>query len=74
MVIIKHPSLSRKYRVKRRPVKPKRRYSVFNACIVAIAFLCVALAIPLLLIASPFVLCAVGLLLLANAFNEVRHD
>jgi hypothetical protein len=28
----------------------------------------------LLLIASPFVLCAVGLLLVANACNEVRND
>lgn len=62
----------RAYRVKRKAVKPKKRYSAFNACVMAIAFLCIALAIPLLLIASPFVLCAVGLLLVANACNEVR--
>lgn len=64
----------RAYRVKRKAVKPKKRYSVFNACIMAIAFLSVALAIPLLLIATPFVLCAVGLLLIANACNEMRVD
>ena len=63
-----------RYRVKRKAVKPKNRYSVFNACVMAIAFLSIALAIPLLLIASPFVLCAVGLLLVANACNEVRND
>lgn len=63
-----------RYRVKRKSAKPKKRFSVFNACIMAIAFLCIALAIPLLLIASPFVLCAVGLLLVANACNEVRDD
>lgn len=79
MVIIKYPSLSRKYRVKRkrRPMgeaKPKKRFSIFNTCVVAIAFLCIALAIPLLLIASPFVLCAIGLLLVANGLNEVRDD
>jgi hypothetical protein len=64
----------RRYRVKRKAVKPKNRYSVFNACIMAIAFLSIALAIPLLLIASPFVLCAVGLLLIANGLNGVRDD
>ena len=62
----------RAYRVKRKAAKPKKRYSVFNAVVMAIAFLCIALTIPLLLIASPFVLCAVGLLLIANACNEVR--
>ena len=67
-------SKPRAYRVKRREGKPKKRYSVINACIMAIAFLSIALAIPLLLIASPFVLCAVGLLLVANACNEVRND
>ena len=61
----------RAYRVKRR-AKPKKRFSVFNAVVTAIAFLSVALAIPLLLIATPFVLCAVGLLLIANACNEMR--
>jgi hypothetical protein len=64
----------RTYRVKRRAAKPKKRFSVFNAVVMAIAFLSVALAIPLLLIASPLVLCAVGLLLIANACNEVRDD
>ena len=71
---MKITSLPRRYRVKRKSVKPKRRYSLLNACIMAIAFLCIALAIPLLLIASPFVLCAVGLLLIAHGCNEVRHD
>ena len=61
MVILKYPSLSRKYRIKRKrcaiaPVKPIKRFSVFNAVVTAIAFLSVALAIPLLLIATPFVL------------------
>ncbi|WP_126391776.1 hypothetical protein [Pseudanabaena sp. ABRG5-3] len=65
---------TRRYRVKRKAIKPSKRFSVFNACIMAIVFLCVALAIPLLLIASPFVLCAVGLLLVANGLNGVRHD
>ncbi|MCA6534940.1 MAG: hypothetical protein IM597_12430 [Pseudanabaena sp. M176S2SP2A07QC] len=65
---------TRRYRVKRRTVKPKKRFSAFNAVVMAIAFLCIALAIPLLLIASPFVLCAVGLLLVANGLNEVRDD
>lgn len=65
---------NRTYRVKRRAAKTKNRYSVLNAYIMAIAFLSVALAVPLLLIASPFVLCAVGLLLIANACNEVRDD
>jgi hypothetical protein len=79
MVIIKHPSLSRKYRTKRKrraisPIEPKKRFLALNTAIMAIAFGCIALAIPLLLIASPFVLCAVGLLLIANACNEVRND
>ena len=64
----------RTYRVKRKSAKPKKRFSVLNTCIMAIAFFSIALAIPLLLIASPFVLCAVGLLLIANACNEVRDD
>jgi uncharacterized RDD family membrane protein YckC len=64
----------RAYRVARSAAKPKKRFSVFNACVMAIAFLCIALAIPLLLIASPFVLCAIGLLLIANACNEVREN
>ena len=66
---------TRRYRVrvKRKAVKPIY-ISVINACIMAIAFLCIALAIPLLLIAAPFVLCAVGLLLVANACNEVGND
>ncbi|HBC41841.1 MAG TPA: hypothetical protein DCZ88_08075 [Pseudanabaena sp.] len=64
----------RRYRVKRKAVKPRKRFSVFNAVVMVIAFLCIALAIPLLLIASPFVLCAVGLLLVANGLNEVRDD
>jgi hypothetical protein len=64
---------TRRYRVKRKAVKPLH-ISMINACVMAIAFLCIALAIPLLLIASPFVLCAVGLLLVANACNEVRND
>ena len=77
MVILKYPSLSRKYRIKRKrraidSVKPRKRFSAFNAVATAIAFLSVALAIPLLLIATPFVLCAVGLLLIANACNEMR--
>lgn len=63
----------RRYRVKRKAVRPIY-ISVINACVMAIAFLCIALAIPLLLVASPFVLCAVGLLLVANACNEVRND
>ena len=62
----------RAYRVKRKAAKPRKRYSAFNAVVMAIAFLSVAIAIPLLLIASPFVLCAVGLLLIANACNEMR--
>ena len=79
MVILKYPSLSRKYRIKRKhrviaSVKPIKRFSVFNAVVMTIAFLSVALAIPLLLIATPFVLCAVGLLLIANACNEMRVD
>lgn len=64
----------RAYRLKRKAVKPKNRYLVLNVCVMAIAFLCIALAIPLLLIASPFVLCAVGLLMIANGCNEVRDD
>jgi hypothetical protein len=64
---------TRRYKVKRKAVKPIY-ISVINACIMAIAFLCIALAIPLLLIASPFVLCAVGLLLIANGLNGVRDD
>ena len=77
MVILKYPSLSRKYRTKRKrrviaSVKPRKRFSAFNAVVMAIAFLSVALAIHLLLIATPFVLCAVGLLLIANACNEMR--
>ena len=79
MVILKYPSLSRKYRIKCKrcaiaTVKPRKRFSAFNAVVTAIAFLSVALAIPLLLIATPFVLCAVGLLLIANACNEMRVD
>ena len=77
MVILKYPSLSRKYRIKRKrraitSIKPIKQFSVFNAVVTAIAFLSVALAIPLLLIATPFALCAVGLLLIANACNEMR--
>ena len=77
MVILKYPSLSRKYRIKRKrcaitPIKPTKRFSVLNAVVMTIAFLSVALAIPLLLIATPFVLCAVGLLLITNACNEMR--
>jgi 4-hydroxybenzoate polyprenyltransferase len=68
-ILSPHPP---KYRVKRKSAKPRKRYSVINACIMAIAFLCIAIAIPLLLIASPFVLCAVGLLLIANSCNEMR--
>ena len=64
----------RTYRVKRKSTKPKKRFLVLNTVVMAIAFLSIALAIPLLLIASPFVLCAVGLLLIANACNEVRDD
>lgn len=64
----------RTYRVKRKSAKPKKRFAVLNTCIMAIAFFSIALAIPLLLIAFPFVLCAVGLLLIANACNEVRDD
>ena len=62
----------RAYRVKHRSTKSKKRFSAFNAVVTAIAFLSVALAIPLLLIATPFALCAVGLLLIANACNEMR--
>jgi uncharacterized membrane protein len=62
----------RAYRVKRKSAKPKKRFSAFNAAVTAIAFLSIAIAIPLLLIAAPFVLCAVGLLLIANACNETR--
>ena len=77
MVILKYPSLSRKYRTKRKrraiaPVKPIKRFSVLNAVVTTIAFLSIALAIPLLLIATPFVLCAVGLFLIVHACNEMR--
>ena len=61
----------RRYKVKR---KAPRHFSVFNAVVMALTFLCIALAIPLLLIASPFVLCALGLLLIANGLNGVRDD
>jgi len=71
MIKLIAPNL-RRYRVKRKAVKPRKRFSAFNAVVMAIAFLCIALAIPLLLIASPFVLCAVGLLLVANGLNEVK--
>ena len=64
----------RTYRVKRKSAKPRKRFLVLNTVVMAIAFFSIALAIPLLLIASPFVLCAVGLLLIANACNEVRDD
>ena len=64
----------RAYRVKRKAVKPRKRFSAFNGVATANAFLSVALAIPLLLIATPFVICSVGLLLIVHSCNQMRID
>jgi len=71
MVIIKHPSLSRKYRTKRKrraisPIKPIKRFSL-------IAYICKAIAIalfvgivPLLLVILPLMLIAIAVVTVAD--------
>jgi len=76
MVIIKHPSLSRKYRTKRKrraisPIKPIRRFSL-------IAFICKAIAIslfigivPLLVVILPLMLIAIAVVTVADKINQL---
>lgn len=76
MVIIKYPSVSRKYRAKRKrraisPIKPIKRFSLF-------AFICKAIAmslfvgiVPLLLVILPLMLIAIAVVTVADKINQI---
>ncbi len=76
MVIIKYPSVSRKYRAKRKrraisPIKPINRFS-------PIAYICKAIAIalfvgivPLLLVILPLMLIAISVVTVADKINQI---
>jgi hypothetical protein len=76
MVIIKHPSVSRKYRARRKrraisPIKPSKRFSL-------IAFICKAIAIslficivPLLIVILPLTLIVLAVVTVADKINQI---
>ncbi len=76
MVIIKHPSVSRKYRTKRKrrpisPIKAKKRFSL-------VAFICKAIAIslficivPLLIVILPLTLIVLAVVTVADKVNQI---
>lgn len=76
MVIIRHPSVSRKYRTKRKrraisPIKPIKRFSL-------IAFICKVIAIslfmgivPLLLVILPLTLIVIAVVTVADKINQM---
>ncbi|MEY3302321.1 MAG: hypothetical protein ACK5RE_05445 [Pseudanabaena sp.] len=76
MVIIKHPSLSRKYRAKckRRaisPVKPTKRFSTIAYICKAIAislFICI---VPLLVVILPLALIVIAVVTFADKINQL---
>lgn len=76
MVIIKHPSLSRKYRAKRKrraisPVKPTKRFSTIAYICKAIAislFICI---VPLLVVILPLALIVIAVVTFADKINQL---
>jgi len=76
MVIIKHPSLSRKYRVKRKrraisPIKTIKRFSLIAYICKAIAmslFMCI---VPLLIVILPLSLIVICVVTVADKINQL---
>jgi hypothetical protein len=76
MVIIKHPSVSRKYRTKRKRraislVKPIKRFSVVAYICKAIAislFICI---VPLLIVILPLALIVIAVVTVADKLNQI---
>jgi hypothetical protein len=76
MVIIKHPSLSRKYRAKRKrraiaPVKPIKRFSTIAYICKAIAMFLFICIIPLLLVILPLALIVIAVVTFADKVNQI---
>ncbi len=71
MVIIKYPSVSRKYRAKRKrraisPIKPIKRFSLFAYICKAIAIALFVGIVPLLLVILPLSLIVIGVVTVAD--------
>ncbi len=75
MVIIKYPSLSRRYRIKRKrraiaPVIPTRRFSLIAYICKAIAYFLFMSIIPLALAILPFFLILIAIVNVADTINR----
>jgi hypothetical protein len=76
MVIIKYPSLSRKYRIKRKrraivPVIPTRRFSIIAYICKAIAISLFACIVPLLVVIFPLALIVIAVVTFADKLNQI---
>ena len=76
MVIIKHPSLSRKYRAKRKrraivPVKQIKRFSTIAYICKAIAMFLFICIVPLLLVILPLTLIVIAVVTFADKVNQL---
>ena len=76
MVILKYPSLSRKYRIKRKrraiaPVKPIKRFSTIAYICKAIAIFLFICIVPLLLVILPLALIVIAVVTVADTINQL---
>jgi hypothetical protein len=76
MVILKYPSLSRKYRAKRKrraiaPVKPIKRFSTIAYICKAIAMFLFICIVPLLLVILPLTLIVIAVVTFADKINQL---
>jgi hypothetical protein len=76
MVIIKHPSISRKYRTKRKrraisPIEPIKRFSVVAFICKAIAISLFACIVPLLVVILPLALIVIAVVTFADKLNQI---
>ena len=75
MVILKYPSLSRKYRIKRKcraiaPVKPIKRFSLIAYICKAIAIFLFICIVPLLVVILPLALIVIAVVTVADTINH----
>ena len=76
MVIIKHPSLSRKYRAKRKrraisTIKPIKRFSLIAYIFKAIAISLFICTVPLLIVILPLSLIVICVVTFADKVNQI---
>lgn len=67
--IIRKPRLFKKVRIAH-----KKKIKWFDFFLILVSLVCIAIAAVLFLVAMPFVLCGVGLILIVNVCNEMRSD